>query len=91
MISQDCLQGEIEPVGEFLPEFLALGQGRKAQAYFMYLTPAEGVTKFLTSPPLYSRCCDCIELFVSDPAVAVRFEEEKAETMAKLKEMGMES
>ncbi|KAL8276276.1 hypothetical protein RQP46_011304 [Phenoliferia psychrophenolica] len=53
---EDCLHGEIEPVGEFLPD----------------------------------RCIDCIEAFVAQPELAVRFEEEKAETMAKLKEMGIE-
>ncbi|KAI5479678.1 nucleosome remodeling complex ATPase subunit (Snf2h) [Pseudohyphozyma bogoriensis] len=69
---EDCLsQGDIEPVGEVLPEFLVLGMGKRSQAY-------------------YIRCPDCIEAFVAEPELAIRFREDEAEALGKLKEMGIE-
>ena len=89
--SQDCLTGEIEPVGEFLPEFLVLGMGKRSQAYFMCALLSESSpTRKLTLNISDSRCVDCIEAFVAEPELAVRWEQEKAETSAKLKEMGIE-
>lgn len=38
----------------------------------------------------HSRCPDCIEAFTTDPLQAVRWKEEEAETMSKLRTMGME-
>jgi hypothetical protein len=43
----------------------------------------------LTSSP-FSRCNECVELFQTEPELRKRFEEEQAETAAKLKEMGIE-
>lgn len=37
-----------------------------------------------------SRCNECVELFQTEPELRKRFEEEQAETAAKLKEMGIE-
>ncbi|KAG1809082.1 SNF2 family N-terminal domain-containing protein [Suillus subaureus] len=63
---EDCMpEGEIDAVGEVLPEFVLLGYGATSTAY-------------------YIRCHECHEHWKKEPQAWKAWEEEMAETQAKL-------